>query len=70
LILSIDVLNKNHTELFCQWLKSIKRSISEPGKHRLKYGMVNPAVVSKKLVIDFGTNKQSYPGPYETRYKK
>jgi hypothetical protein len=32
--------------------------------------VVSPAEVLEKVVLDFGTTKQSYLGPTETIYKK
>lgn len=40
--------------------------IDAPGKHSLKYWMINPGVVLQKLVIDLGGLKPSYLGPKET----
>ena len=50
-------------------IKTTNHFIKSPGKHTLKYWMVNPAVVLQKMVIDFGGVKQSYLGPEETRLK-
>lgn len=47
-------------------IKSSKHIILTPGKHTVKYWMVNPAVVLQKLVLDFGDTEKSYLGPYET----
>ena len=48
-------------------IKTSKHRISQPGKHIVKYWVVNPGVVLQKLVLDFGNVKQSYLGPPETR---
>ena len=40
--------------------------ISKPGRHVLKYWMVDPGVVLERLVIDFGGLKPSYLGPPES----
>jgi hypothetical protein len=48
-------------------LKSSSHFISKPGKHTIKFWMVNPGVVLQKLVVDMGGVKQSYLGPPETK---
>ncbi len=48
-------------------IKTTKHTINKPGKHIVKYWMVNSGVVLQKLVLDFGGVKQSYLGPPETR---
>jgi Gylcosyl hydrolase family 115 C-terminal domain len=50
-------------------IKTTNHKISIPGKHVLKYWMVNPGVVLQKLVVDFGGIRQSYLGPAETKAK-
>jgi hypothetical protein len=47
-------------------IQSTKHKIEAPGKHTVKYWMVNPGVVLQKLVIDFGDTQKSYLGPPET----
>ncbi|MGC4100367.1 glycosyl hydrolase 115 family protein [Ferruginibacter sp.] len=50
-------------------IKNTRHNISKPGKHILKYWMVNSGVVLQKLILDFGGVKQSYLGPPETMAK-
>lgn len=47
-------------------IKTTKHFISQPGKHIVKYWMIDPGVVLQKLVLDFGGVKPSYLGPQET----
>ena len=47
-------------------IKSTKHNISQPGRHTLKYWMVDAGIVLQKLVIDFGQLKQSTLGAPET----
>ena len=46
-----------------------RHNIPEPGWHVLKYGMVDPAVVLQKIVVDTGGLKPSYLGPPENFYR-
>ncbi|HEU5289065.1 MAG TPA: glycosyl hydrolase 115 family protein [Cyclobacteriaceae bacterium] len=50
-------------------VKTSNHTISKPGKHTIKFWMINPGVVLQKLVLDFGGVKPSYLGPPETKYK-
>jgi hypothetical protein len=47
-------------------IKSTNHQISKPGKHIIKYWMVDPCVVLQKMVLDLGGLKPSYLGPPET----
>ena len=49
-------------------LTSIHR-IGKPGRHVLKYWMIDPGVVLQKFVIDCGGEKSSYLGPPESFYR-
>ena len=75
-IISINKEDKNTgAGIWNKWvseniiIKLTKHYINKPGKHVLKYWLVDPGVVVQKLVIDFGGVKQSYLGPDETIVK-
>lgn len=75
-IISINSEDKNSiTGIWNKWvadniiIKVSTHKISKPGKHTVKYWMVNPGVVLQKIVLDFGGVKPSYLGPPETRMK-
>jgi hypothetical protein len=65
----------NNTRIWEQWvanniiIKTTNHTISKPGKHTIKFWMVNPCVVLQKIVADFGGVKPSYLGPPETIFK-
>jgi hypothetical protein len=71
----VITLNKddNNGNVWNDWvanniiIKTSEHNITEPGKHVLRYWMISPGVVLQKLVVDFGTIKQSYLGPPETK---
>ena len=48
-------------------IKTTGHKILEPGRHIVKYWMINPGLVLQKLVIDFGGVRPSYLGPSETK---
>ncbi len=73
-IISINKEDKNTGRgIWAKWvaeniiIKTSAHKIVAPGKHIVKYWMVNPGVVLQKMVLDFGTVKPSYLGPPETR---
>jgi len=73
-IISINKEDRNTgTGIWNKWvgesiiIKTSRHKISQPGKHIVKYWMVNPGVVLQKLVLDFGGLEPSYLGPTETR---
>lgn len=74
--ISINKEDKNTgTGIWNKWvgeniiIKTSAHKISQPGKHILKYWVVSPGVVLQKLALNFGTVKQSYLGPPETKAK-
>ncbi|MEO6231690.1 MAG: hypothetical protein ABJB11_04800 [Ferruginibacter sp.] len=48
-------------------IKNTTHHISKPGKHTIKYWLVDPGVVLQKIVLHFGDLKKSYLGPPETK---
>lgn len=75
-IISINAEDKNTGRgIWNKWvaeniiIKPSRHKILNPGKHIVKYWMVNSGVVLQKLVLDFGGVKPSYLGPPETRVK-
>ena len=76
-IISLNKEDKNSISgIWNKWvgesiiIKTSKHKINTPGKHVIKYWMVNSGVVLQKLVADFGDMKPSYLGPPETRINK
>jgi hypothetical protein len=74
-VISINKEDKNSISgVWNKWvaeniiIKSSKHKIVNPGRHTVKYWMVNPGVVLQKLVLDFGDTEKTYLGPAETLY--
>jgi hypothetical protein len=47
-------------------IKTSSHQVVKPGKHVVKYWMIDPGAVLQKLVLNFGGLKPSYLGPPET----
>ncbi len=73
-IVSINAEDKNTGRgIWNKWvaeniiIKTTAHFIAKPGKHVVKYWLVDAGVVLQKLVIDLGGLKPSYLGPPETK---
>ncbi|MDP9046669.1 MAG: glycosyl hydrolase 115 family protein [Bacteroidota bacterium] len=73
-----QVININPDKSERAWNKDVADNIkimvsthhlSKPGKHILKYWMIDPAVVLQKIVVDAGGVKPSYLGPPESYFR-
>ena len=49
--------------------KVSSHTVREPGKHTIKFWMIDPGIVLQKLVLDLGGVKPSYLGPPETKFQ-
>jgi hypothetical protein len=49
-------------------IKTTQHIISQPGKHVIKFWMIDPGIVLQKIVADLGGLLPSYLGPNETRF--
>ncbi len=75
-IISINKEDKNSISgIWNKWvaensiIKSSTHKINKPGRHTIKYWMVNPGLVLQQIVVDFGDTDKSYLGPSETLYE-
>jgi len=77
-----QIINMHADKTFQDWEESVRNNVTveiskhvlnEPGKHVLKFWMIDPGVVLQKLVIETGDVKPSYLGPpesYQRGWKK
>ncbi|MET0634535.1 MAG: glycosyl hydrolase 115 family protein [Chitinophagaceae bacterium] len=72
-VVSINKEDKNSISgIWNKWvaeniiIKPTKHKINKPGKHLVKYWMVDPGLVLQKIVLDFGDTEKTYLGPVET----
>lgn len=72
-----QVININADQSPTAWSMDVSNNIkkitsvykvTKPGRHLLKYWMIDPGVVLQKLVINCGGEKASYLGPPESFY--
>ncbi len=71
----VQIINLHEHKTFQDWEESVRNNVTievsrhiihEPGKHVLKFWMVDPGVVLQKLVVETGDVKPSYLGPPES----
>jgi hypothetical protein len=72
---AVSLNKEDNTGVWNTWvanniiIKTTSYYISQPGKHTIKYWMIDPGVILQKLIVDFGSLKPSYLGPQETIFK-
>jgi hypothetical protein len=49
-------------------LKTTQHKLLKPGKHTIKFWLVDAGIVLQKIALDFGGMKPSYLGPPETKH--
>jgi hypothetical protein len=73
-----QIVNMHANKTFQDWEESVRNNVTvevskhvlnEPGKHVLKFWMVEPGVVLQKLVIETGEVKSCYLGPPESYHR-
>ncbi|GAC1314342.1 MAG: glycosyl hydrolase 115 family protein [Mucilaginibacter sp.] len=73
-----QVININSDKSERAWNKDVSDNIkimisthhlTKPGKHILKYWMIDPAVVLQKIVVNAGGERPSYLGPPESYFR-
>jgi len=70
-----QIININKEQSWDQWvsnniiIKDSKHKIDNPGKHILKYWMIDSGVVLQKIVVETGDVKPCYLGPPESYYR-
>ena len=69
------IINMHEDKTFQHWEESVRNNVTEgvsnhtlsqPGRHVLKYWAVDPGVVLQRLVIETGAIQPSYLGPPES----
>ncbi|MCG3119827.1 MAG: hypothetical protein ALAOOOJD_02360 [bacterium] len=74
-----QIVNMHAGKTFQDWEESVRNNVTvaiskhllnEPGKHVLKFWMVDPGVVLQRLVIETGEVKPSYLGPPESYHRE
>jgi len=73
-----QIVNMHAQKTFQDWEESVRNNvtvaiskhlINQPGKHVLKFWIIDPGVVLQKLVIETGEVKPSYLGPPESYHR-
>jgi hypothetical protein len=73
-----QIVNIHKNRTFQDWEESVRcnittgiseHNITEPGRHILKFWMVDPGIVLQKIVVETGDVSPSYLGPPESYYR-